>query len=59
MKCVFYDNERKECVAELTRFPERTVWKVDNDTFSKFCVTEGFSNCPRYLSYTLYLTSRK
>ena len=45
MQCIFFDDEEKVCIASVRR-----DWKVDEAALKKYCQTESFASCPRYLA---------
>ena len=36
----------------------KTPWKIPNDVLSKYCKTEHFENCPRFLAFLGVLRAR-
>lgn len=44
MLCIFFDG--KGCHAERTD----TIWKVDDDTKKKYCTTNDFRSCERFMA---------
>ena len=49
MQCIFFEGEEKVCVASV-----RSFWKVDEATLKKYCQTESFAACPRYMANMHY-----
>ncbi len=51
MQCILFedamDSENKICLAVI----DQNYWHVDEDAITKFCKTDAFLNCPRYIAY--------